>query len=1434
MQRTAEALDSFVENFKVRVLFEQDGMTFSKMVGIFESLTPQKQRHITQNILIKTASNRERILAEGLYKIIGILLVRAPILYHVGQSDESFLSNYDYWLTYLFEHDGDEICRLIKVYDKSVPPKAKSIIYDAFTKMIFPNLKAQRFWFERGYSKFCDDLNLYYFFVLVVVSFFENYDGLYNTDPFRRYFVRGGKIGPLAHLEKLSDDTVQSLLFRIHDFSRYFGFYNKNDQRVSSNLTPERTAITCVEFVKLWTISERETSSLGSFVSSFIGSSVVDKSKPATSKGIGLLKDCRFLFEGIDKEGLENVAKFLVEKYIISTSIEESTVVICAMCSSMISSLPLFVECIVKYMVKRVCGFWEALGNILNTVEEKFPMLNESMYNNICNELLDSGRIVQGVKISLLRRLPLHSWRLATTSQKFRPFVLKVMKTLGDTCYDQIQNHRSDSLDGLSDFLILGRMIMPVNSHKYEASAYWCDVIFPLVKSVILASKSHHLDSSIKLKYLMACIHASFTEMFRIPSTLDILERSTSISQFKVAWLNILKEDISVVNAMKENMMIFLSKNMQPFALDKYHNIMEASPIYLGLNRGFGAFCFHALTLNSAHRSDMAKDATQISVTILTYHKHRNESISEAALSFICSSAENILDNLRCNRFEPVSRLKDLYEGINWLLENSTSGNDQFDYLLDWRNDLKEIYQQLSYDSQSSNFRKYEIQSLLTRSEISLDSLREMINLFRYETQMSFEEFMSCARRDDASFIEEERNISSLLEMIDFLDGRGLLGGSIIPAKDHLIGILTGHSSGNDMTLASLQLNRSVCMESIGFDERMHEEEIRALKTFSRNSRLFLKHFNTASVTIFPNRMDVTPAQIVEAVKSSVDQLKKLVLNNDIRITQFEIDLNLIRQVQVDERYRDNELRLIADYFRSDSHLRSNFGSDTILRRLICSFELNIIYSRIGELLTSLNYLKLNRLSEAVEQSRVYNDLKRVNGDFKIADSPNLLNDFNAVISNLSMNEIEMIISIGASNFSVILDFFHKQGDGFSTALDDAKVKACRDPRVTDILQKLENIRPMLQPFWRRDGVELIFTFQILKSHFADSIRIENDIEHSDMLADIKETLEFFPDVLEYFMEDSEGRDIVSRASKYLGGQYMSELSSSHEGPSLYLIVGRFNRHIDEATLLENIQYAKLGTSTFNSKNVEDDSKILEIFVTAYELAKSIHISRLTLESSGHPDYQSETPFAISYKSDDHVTHDYARNLVNHLDLQRRNIDNELNRWQEAFESTTNDRCPRLRVLTFKARVQFLLAVRKCNTSIDENERYYAILPFLVQCFPYLKKPREEVIRTLRDVLNAPSLAKSSKDSSKLRSDAAIENLESAQNLLNSFLSQEDNALLKPCPVLPIRVSLQHQFECDGPIALFANHWLICEMSIEVKLFLVWCFGVISKPPQWK
>jgi hypothetical protein len=456
--------------------------------------------------------------------------------------------------------------------------------------------------------------------------------------------------------------------------------------------------------------------------------------------------------------------------------------------------------------------------------------------------------------------------------------------------------------------------------------------------------------------------------------------------------------------------------------------------------------------------------------------------------------------------------------------------------------------------------------------------------------------------------------------------------------------------------------------------------------------------------------------------------------------------------------------------------------------------------------------------------------LIRINGDFKICESPDMLDRLKIGLGFLTISEIQVLQKIGAANFSIVLEFLKHEGIHFELSLESACERAARDPIVSEILFKLQSVYPLLVLFCSNQQAKLSTFFEMEQHLSFYAKETENDDENnSETLTSLKEILENFPDVQDYFVEDSDGRndDIVGKATKYLAGKYISRLSASSHGASLTLTYGRkIIKEVDERRLQDHMQWAKLCKTMSMNVTGETENHILDSFVSSLMYAQSVHALRLKLESSGHPDFQGLDGALLTTGYDDvSLTTTQASNVVSKLCDLRIMLQNEFAKWDDELEKVTCT-CPRLRLLNFRSRVQLLRALKLLVVIDEMNEKVKVILPYIIQCFPSILRQRNLITNELSTVFNEELLM-------NIIELDAVETLTQLKRLLfrlekhfhvDNYLSSNASDGVENYE--PVRIDVQETFQVHGAISLYANHvadMLSCNLMAGVPGMVVWC-----------
>jgi hypothetical protein len=147
---------------------------------------------------------------------------------------------------------------------------------------------------------------------------------------------------------------------------------------------------------------------------------------------------------------------------------------------------------------------------------------------------------------------------------------------------------------------------------------------------------------------------------------------------------------------------------------------------------------------------------------------------------------------------------------------------------------------------------------------------------------------------------------------------------------------------------------------------------------------------------------------------------------------------------------------------------------------------------------------------------------------------------------------------------------------------------------------------------------------------------------------------------------------------------------------------------------------------------------VLQAFQQSFDFAKALHLIRSQLQSSGHPDYQSRESFPLNkamIAKTGAILQGQIQGLLSQLESTVNDLTFEKDRWLKVLDGAFI-RCQRLRMLDFRTRVQYLVALKYIFQLEDVNSRVYYLLPFVVQCFPFQLSYRLEMTNVVKVVLD--------------------------------------------------------------------------------------------------
>lgn len=713
------------------------------------------------------------------------------------------------------------------------------------------------------------------------------------------------------------------------------------------------------------------------------------------------------------------------------------------------------------------------------------------------------------------------------------------------------------------------------------------------------------------------------------------------------------------------------------------------------------------------------------------------------SLCFLHDNMLFLLSKLHEHPMSPPPLTVEILTSYHQLLHSVPSNSTVFSHM----NIIQEKFlqfQETLIDRVPNGIVKHDIDRLMNKPEI-LDSLVLLIQYFS-STPIDITQQL---KETYEAILSMEIEYKKYLQIMDFFYILKLLSHKY----DFNACILQGDYCYNDICYEINQLKSILNLLS--------QPVIDILKQFANQSSIFLREFKIglleAKKNNTSNSMNNKPETLLsslamnqhyieQATLYAEQQLSKIVCDENAMIQEFELSEEFLRQLKSDCRNKESEINQIVTYFKKkrnqlDATIEDqNSTNEDIFQRLTCALEISRFITEMKHLVQALKYLKCDVLSDILTQSNEFQLIFQNNEvNFKIKEAPALLQGLTNVLGGLNIDEVTLLILLGSSNSTLLIDFIRHSGDDFDRSLTNAKMMAIRNPHALGILTKLEHINPLLRNF---SGLQdpLFYSFAQIKDIF-----IDYQHELYEIIIDVEEVIHNFHEIQDYFYEEMESKDIVRIAMMNLKGQYISDLSSN----SFKLVISNgsnvFLREIEQKKLEEQTQWARLGcsddTNTVDQNNINEatntntfDKEITQRFIDLNESAKRIHTLRMELKRFAHPNFQEHNIDAINEplnlqnpNPEEVLIHgNIVVQTLQNLEIQ---LQKELEDWKYA-SSETFAHCPKLLLLTTKMRVQFFHTLTYCKQNMYQIE---LLLPYLVICFPEIRNRKQLV-----DMLTEP------------------------------------------------------------------------------------------------
>ena len=512
----------------------------------------------------------------------------------------------------------------------------------------------------------------------------------------------------------------------------------------------------------------------------------------------------------------------------------------------------------------------------------------------------------------------------------------------------------------------------------------------------------------------------------------------------------------------------------------------------------------------------------------------------------------------------------------------------------------------------------------------------------------------------------------------------------------------------------------------------MEEDVLQGLLSFSKGSRMFAVRFDRAR-TDRPRG-----ATIAECTRLALQGLRNLVRGDGVRIEEFGESLQNVLQELRRSSTKSSELEMISNYFSGEISGDVD-ASSAIIDKLNAAFDLVRLRQELRPFFTAVREQMIfsNRVVEELENnSSILNAL----GNFRLSDAKDILHGVNIVLSGLTIWEVAFVGRL--SNAALLLEFLRRQGRIFesSGSLQRAQNRAATNEHASSVLLTLLPLNELLQPLY--DPAHRLDSLADLKIHFIKfPQRFTSHVDRENRVPSAILELENLADnwsVIEYYFNDNgdnlAGTEVIERiVGQYIRtGKYISCLAGHQGGSCLRFSFRLQGKAATRDVVAPEIFQEQIQSAVVTCANSwgSMERNPLQDFVNSFDLASKVHALHLRLEASGHPDHQAigrPKPLA---------------NSINISDLQRirRGLEDEASSWASHFQLVST-RCPRLYLLTMKARLQLLLS---CRDSILRNHRKQdysssarSICSFVAICFPTLRERRNDMITHTTEVLRA-------------------------------------------------------------------------------------------------
>lgn len=733
------------------------------------------------------------------------------------------------------------------------------------------------------------------------------------------------------------------------------------------------------------------------------------------------------------------------------------------------------------------------------------------------------------------------------------------------------------------------------------------------------------------------------------------------------------------------------------------------------------------------------------------------------SVSYIkCTFEHTTGSYLSCNPFSPPSSLKDLTYCFSKLsnVRDEHSLGSNLEKFEEYAKDVVESIETKKLSRQDVAAAKKNIGSIIKIAEV-----------FKIESGINAQTM----DRLSEEFLELDKSVVELGNTLTFLYNRKLCAAESYNDWKEMLAKL------NDPNVQLVQMSDdiSLILTELGLQDNI----LTILKTFSGESDLFGDRFGTC--TSIPATPEELINVITEKTLTAFRDLEMLVFDSNVRIKDFEVNLSgVIAEFQGHSRRQrklERELQAVANFFVSNANLGKQWieGENRMvlphnqltdhLEKLNSAFTLVKYRDVIISFKTALKGLKMDYLiSPSLEEL-----VNQVMDNFLISQAPDILHALTSSLGGLELFDLKIIGKLASENelsAGLLLLFFRRYNsqESFDTAVEHAQNRCAGNPHASKVLMKLHAMRNLLSPFW--NSVVQVTSLKDIKEHFKKLVLIHGKEAHEltcPTLEELSNLIENWAECEIYFRDGTDSGDsgdIIRRVTLYRKtGKFVATYHAHLGGAVLafaYEGASQKQAMLSPDVLQEHVQWAVLlgggGIDAVReSEAVVDDnvpkqdpsmlsttsesSNVLEEFVRAFVLAQDIHSLRLQLELAGHPDYQATADNRFSSIAD--------TCLCVHLEETVQYLLVVKDRWEREIVNTCA-LCPRLSLLPQRARVHFLIALRKWqsnyreapseDTTVDAGP--VIIYSYVLQCFPELLSKRLTLFNALTNVMNGDRL----------------------------------------------------------------------------------------------